>query len=128
MNTKKIIFILMIVFFLLSFSVVSFAVELNMTDDTDLTINTDLVTNNTNMDTNTTTNNANNTNSDDYNTTNEYGTQYIDNSLDLPATVSSVDSVSDDGLQLSDILNIILIVIGILLILLSIAILIRLKK
>ena len=134
MNIKKIIFIFMIIFLALSFNIISYAVELNMTDDTDLTINSGNTTNSTDTNSVNTNNTDNynfniNTNSNTYNTTNDYGTEYTgDSSSDLPATVSSVNSASDGELQLSDILNILLIVIGVLLILLSIAILIRLKR
>ena len=50
MNTKKIIFILTIIFLLLGFNL-CYAVDLDMTDDTDLTVNSN------------STNNTNNTNS-----------------------------------------------------------------
>ena len=70
------------------------------------------------------TNSSNNTNTNSSNTTNTTSTNEALNT----ATVTSVtDNDSSDGLQLSDILNILLIVIGTLLILLAIAIIIRLK-
>ena len=81
------------------------------------------VSNSSNTDSNSNSS-SNNTNTNSSNTTNTSSTNETLNT----ATVSSVtDNDSSDGLQLSDILNILLIVIGTLLILLAIAIIIRLK-
>lgn len=139
MKTKKLIFILTMIAILFGFNF-CYAVDLNMADD--LTGNIDLTTNtsnnntnntntnndNTNATTNTSTNLDSNTTTEDMNTTN---TSYImprDNSDNSPAIVSELNATSSTGLDLSTVLNILLIVIGILLVLLSIAIIIRLKK
>lgn len=132
MKIQKIIFILVMIFLLLGFSS-CYAVELNMTDDTDLTTN---ITNTNSNSTNTIDTIDDDDETEDYNVNTNNGNVYNNNSIgnssvstDLPATVTNIDSTtSNDGLQLSDILNILLIAIGVLLILLSIAILIRLKK
>ena len=75
-------------------------------------------------DSNSTNTNSNSNSSNNSNTNSSNSTNTSMNS----ATVTSVtDNNSSSGLQLSDILNILLIVIGTLLILLAIAIIIRLK-
>lgn len=51
-----------------------------------------------------------------------------DNSIDQSTTVKSVSSVAEESFGLSQILNILLIVVGVVLILLAIAILIRLNS
>jgi len=80
-------------------------------------------------------NSTNNTNTNRNSNTNTSNSIYEDELLeedDEPytpsGTVSSVSSVDSDELKIGDIINICLIVVGVLLILLSIAILIRLKN
>ena len=71
--------------------------------------------------------NTSNTNNSSSNSTSSNNTSNT-NTTDTSATVSNVNSVSDSELGIGEILTIFLIVIGVLLILLAIAILIRLKK
>lgn len=129
MKNKKIILILTMITILLGFNF-CYAVDLDMTDD--LADDLDLSAQNTNSsddnsDTNTnTSNNTNNTNTNSNNTTTPNTTNTAPTGT--PTTVSNINSKSNSGLEIATILNILLIVIGILLILLSIAILIRLKK
>lgn len=109
---KKIAIIL--IFLLISINYVS-AVDLNLTEDTYTNTNTSVRTSNITKDSeNSSYTNTNNTSNNS--TTNK------------PSATVSTSNVSDSGLSLSDIINIFLIVIGILLILLAIAILIKLKK
>lgn len=145
-NLKLIIIMAMILSFVFAFNA-CYAVDLNLSND--LTVGTNNSTSsNTNASTSNSTNsstgsddvtNSMNTtsNSTDSNSTNsESNTSDTSNSTTNDTTTSSTNTSpkvtstlsSDDGLGVSDILNIFLIVIGVLLILLSIAILIRLKK
>lgn len=108
------------------------AVDLNLTDMDDLT-NTNITNdaNNTSVDNETSNTTAND--EDTYNNTNSSNTSYntSNSTSNTPApstTVSNLNSLPESNLGLSTILNILLIVIGVLLILLAIAILIRLKK
>ncbi len=64
---------------------------------------------------------------DDYDNTLNNSVE-TDNSIDQSTTVKSVSSVAEESFGLSQILNILLIVVGIVLILLAIAILIRLNS
>ena len=66
-------------------------------------------------------------NEDDYDNTLNNSVE-TDNSIDQSTTVKSVSSVAEESFGLSQILNILLIVVGIVLILLAIAILIRLNS
>lgn len=123
-NVKLIVLLSVIILFL---GIVScYAVDLDLSDDlTEFapynTSNTNISNNNitNNSNTNTSNNNIDNNNSMMTNTTSTSGSTQS-------ATVTN--SIPESDLGLSNILNIFLIVIGILLILLSIAILIRLKK
>lgn len=92
------------------------AVDLNLTENTSFNENTSSTNSNYNSNENYTSSTSNNSN-----------TSYDNSSVVNPpsATVSSVQS---SGLDLSNILNIFLIVIGVLIILLAIAILIKLKN
>lgn len=132
MKTYKKNLILAIITFLLGFNF-CYAVDLDMTDNetnnADLTTNTIMEDNNTNTNSNTNTSSTiNNTNSTSSSISNSTFNTTNTTSLNSPTTVSNVNSTSNSSLGLSNILNILLIVIGILLVLLSIAILIRLKK
>lgn len=72
------------------------------------------------------TNNSSNTNN--YSNSNSGGSNSSYSSNTSAGTVSNVSSIPDSSLGLANILNILLITIGVLLLLLGIAILIKLKK
>lgn len=115
--TKKIL--ISIVVLIISFGVLSMtpvlaedSIDMNLTENS-------TSTNNTNDTSNTNTSENTNTNSN-------YSYTGTSDSASSP-TVSNIDSIPESELGLTNILNILLIVIGILLVLLSIAILIRLK-
>ena len=61
------------------------------------------------------------------NTTETISTDDTDSSLETTVSATSVSATTDDGLSFTNILNILLITVGVVLILLAIAILIRLK-
>ena len=120
----KQVLIIALVAFILGVNV-CYAVDLNLTDDSliDLTLDENISTN-TSSDSNSTSGNTstNTTTSDSTNL--ETNTSFDDSSS---VTVSTMSQQGSTELTLSNIINIFLIVIGVLLILLAIAILIRLK-
>jgi len=137
----KILLILLISFVLVSFSTSTYAVNMDLTDDegstsneetsnTANTGNTASSENTSNTSTNEASNSSNNTTNsiDSENTNTTSNTSSTGNKTTPPVTQTVAGSQSSGELQISDILNILLIVIGVLLILLGIAILIRLKK
>lgn len=141
----KILLILLISFVLVSFSTSTYAVNMDLTDDegstsneetsntsnTANTGNTASSENTSNTSTNEASNSSNNTTNsvDSENTNTTSNTSSIGNKTTTPPVTQTVAGSQSSGeLQISDILNILLIVIGVLLILLGIAILIRLKK
>ena len=97
----------------------------NFTFATDINMNLQLDSNNTNSQTNNSTNNT--TQNTSSNTATNTNSSVPTTSTTNSATVSSISNLPEANLGLSNILNIILIVLGILLILLGIAIFIRLK-
>lgn len=120
-KTLKITLVLFII--LCSIWSFSLATDIDMNISADNSDNVISVTNNTALNTTTNTINKNNTVK-----TNSISGQEAD-TLSQSTTVSSVNqSSTDDGLGLSNILNILLIVVGVVLILLAIAILIRLHS
>ena len=138
----KILLILLISFVLVSFSTSTYAVNMDLTDDegstsneetsnTANTGNTASSENTSNTSTNEASNSSNNTTNsiDSENTNTTSNTSSTGNKTTTPPVTQTVAGSQSSGeLQVSDILNILLIVIGVLLILLGIAILIRLKK
>lgn len=138
----KILLILLISFVLVSFSTSTYAVNMDLTDDegstsneetsnTANTGNTASSENTSNISTNEASNSSNNTTNsvDSENTNTTSNTSSTGNKTTTPPITQTVAGSQSSGeLQISDILNILLIVIGVLLILLGIAILIRLKK
>lgn len=138
----KILLTLLISFVLVSFSVSTYAVNMDLTDDegssssseASNTANTNnsassgntsnTSANESSNSSNSTTNSANSENSNTTSNTSSTGNK----TTNPPVTQTVAGSQSSGELQISDILTIFLIVIGILLILLGIAILIRLKK
>lgn len=138
----KILLILLISFVLVSFSTSTYAVNMDLTDDegstsneetsnTANTGNTASSENTSNTSTNEASNSSNNTTNsvDSENTNTTSNTSSTGNKTTTPPITQTVAGSQSSGeLQISDILNILLIVIGVLLILLGIAILIRLKK
>lgn len=135
----KILLILLISFVLVSFSTSTYAVNMDLTDDegstsneeTSNTGNTVSSENTSNTSTNEASNSSNSTTNsvDSENTNTTSNTSSTGNKTTTPPVTQTVAGSQSSGeLQISDILNILLIVIGVLLILLGIAILIRLKK
>lgn len=134
-KNSKFIILTTIITLILGFNF-CYAVDLNLTDDLIDDFSSNNVTQNTNntntSDVSTTNNTNSNTNTDNTNNTNSNITSNTNssttsgNASSTSATVTN--SLPESDLGLSNILNILLIVIGILLVLLSIAILIRLKK
>lgn len=135
----KILLILLISFVLVSFSTSTYAVNMDLTDDegstsnkeTSNTANTASSENTSNTSTNEASNSSNDTTNsmDSENTNTTSNTSSTGNKTTTPPVTQTVAGSQSSGeLQISDILNILLIVIGVLLILLGIAILIRLKK
>lgn len=138
----KILLILLISFVLVSFSASTYAVNMDLTDDegstsneetsnTANTGNTVSSENTSNTSTNETSNSSNDTTNsvDSENTNTTSNTSSTGNKTTTPPVTQTVAGSQSSGeLQISDFLNIFLIIIGILLLLLGIAILIRLKK
>ena len=116
---SKILKITLILFIILS-SICSFS----LATDIDMNITADDIDTTENITSNTTTNTVNNNRIE--NEEDEINDAITDTDNEF-TTITSVDkSSTDDGLGLSNILNILLIVVGVVLILLAIAILIRL--
>lgn len=129
LKLKNIKIIVLSIIFTLFISISScYAVELDLSDDllesssSVNSTNSGNTTNENSSNTNLNTNSTNNTNISNEN----YNTNTSFTNSTPSATVTN--SLPESDLGLSNILNIFLIVIGVLLILLSIAILIRLKK
>jgi len=96
------------------------------TSDIDMNILSNAISN-TNSNTTNTNSNTNTSNSiDDYETENSLDDE--DETYTPSASISSTTYADSDELKIGDIINICLIVVGVLLVLLSIAILIRLKN
>ena len=115
LKLKNVKFIVLSIIFVLFLGITScYAVDLDLSDD----LGNDLLSNSTSSNTNNSnvSGNYTNTNNDSSSNTNTRNTSTVTN------------SIPESDFDLSNILNIFLIVIGVLLILLAIAILIRLKK
>ena len=130
MSISKFLKLVMVIFVISLFlgCNMCYAVDLNLTDESldDLTIDNSDSTN-TNAIGNNATNSTNNTNSN----SNDNGTSNTTTNTSSTSNTSSAtvtNALPESDLGLTNILNILLIVIGILLILLAIAILIRLKN
>ena len=135
LNLKNVIFIVLSIIFVLFLGITScYAVDLDLSDDllsnsTNSSTNTN--SNVSNNNTNTNNNSSSNTNISNTSPDNNTNISYTNtNSRSTNSTPSAtvINSMPESDLGLSNILNIFLIVIGILLILLAIAILIRLRK
>lgn len=138
----KILLVLLMSFVLVSFSASTYAVNMDLTDDEGSTSNEETSntanTGNTASSENTSNTSTNETSNSSNDTTNSVGSENTNTTSNTsstgnktttpPVTQTVAGSQSSGELQISDILNILLIVIGVLLILLGIAILIRLKK
>ena len=130
MTKKILIFTTLFLFIILNFSLATEQIQMNLlTNNTNSSSNENIVLdNNTNTD-----NTIFNPSALNENTENEIDDNATDEDTELTsttnsATISSMNSTDDSGLGVETILNIALIVVGILLVLLSIAILIRLKN
>lgn len=138
LKLKNVKFIVLSIIFVLFLGITScYAVDLDLSDDLGdalLSNSTNASTNNssvsgnsTNTNTNSSSNiNANNNTND--NSTNSSYTNTNSSSTNSSPSATVTNSMPESDLGLSNILNIFLIVIGVLLILLAVAILIRLKK
>lgn len=129
-KAKKIGFSIICLMCILLFASYSFAIDLNLTDENQSSSTNTSTTNNT-TDTNSTNDSSNtssSTNTSSENTTNTTNTTNPTNKVTNPKDSTTVTNLPESNLGLANILNILLIVIGILLILLAIAILIKLKK
>jgi len=114
------IFSILLIIFAILFNVygIAFASDVNM-NLVDYSGSSEVETTNNNTDN---TNNSNNTNSDML----EDEDSYIDiNEGSIDA--SGIDSIEEEGLSFSNVLSILLITVGVILILLAIAIILRLK-
>lgn len=112
---SKISIIMLIILFLLGITVSATDINMNLTPD-----NTQAVTGN-----------ESNTGNQTTNTTTQNGTDTtISTSDDIGGSVapSGVSSIAQENMSFSNILNILIITVGVILILLAIAILIRLKN
>ena len=120
------LFIVLLIVFVLFLGITScYAVDLDLSTE----LENDLLSNVTNSNTNNSSSsntNKNNTLTD--NSTNGGYTNTNSSSTNLTPSATITNSMPESDLGLTNILNIFLIVIGVLLILLAIAILIRLKK
>lgn len=119
----KTILAIIIFLFVLLFGTNIYAVDIDM----NLT-NIDTLSNNDVSNSNTNTNTSANTSSNKTNTSTNSTTNTSSNTTNTSATVSSVSSLPESELGLTNILNILLITVGFILILLAIAILIKLRK
>lgn len=113
-NIMKILSISAILLFIFVSSNSYAAIDMNLASN---------LTANNNSSNNSSSNSSTNTNTSSSNSQ----SSNVSNSSSEAATVSSVSSVPDSQLGLTNILNIILIAVGVLLILLGIAVLIKLK-
>lgn len=119
---KTTLLVLLVSLFITNFSLAT-DIDMNLTSTNENTTST-----NTSNSIASTTNNISNTNTNN-NNTNTTRNNSVSSSVGESTVISSMDqSSTDDGLGLSNILNILLIVVGIVLILLGIAILIRLHS
>ena len=131
LKLKNVEFIVLSIIFVLFLGITScYAVDLDLSND----LGNDLLSNSTNSDTNNSNASNNNTSnsstsnaSSDKNTNSSY-TNTNSSSTNSSPSATVTNSLPESDLGLSTILNIFLIVIGVLLVLLAIAILIRLKK
>lgn len=140
LKLKNVKFIVLSIIFVLFLGITScYAVDLDLSDDLGnnlISNSTNSNTNNSNSDisgnyntnTNNSSSNTNTSNTTDDNSTNSSYTNTNSSSTNSTPSAMITNSIPESDLGLSNILNIFLIVIGVLLILLSIAILIRLKK
>lgn len=138
LKLKNVKFILLSIIFVLFLGITScYAVDLDLSDDLGdalLSNSTNASTNNSSVSgnsTNTNTNSSSNinpSNNTNDNSTNSSYTNTNSSSTNSSPSATVTNSMPESDLGLSNILNIFLIVIGVLLILLAVAILIRLKK
>ena len=118
----KILFVLLMI--LLFINTIVFATDINMNLPAG---DNDIVESDNNINTGINgTDNTENIQSDDSSYTNQTNTQFSDD-IGGEAAPSSVSSIAQENMSFSNILNILLITVGVVLILLAIAILIRLK-
>lgn len=138
LKLKNVKFIVLSIIFVLFLGITScYAVDLDLSDDLGdalLSNSTNASTNNSSVSgnsTNTNTNSSSNINASNNtndNSTNSSYTNTNSSSTNSSPSATVTNSMPESDLGLSNILNIFLIVIGVLLILLAVAILIRLKK
>lgn len=138
LKLKNVKFIVLSIIFVLFLGITScYAVDLDLSDDLGdalLSNSTNVSTNNSSVSgnsTNTNTNSSSNINASNNtndNSTNSSYTNTNSSSTNSSPSATVTNSMPESDLGLSNILNIFLIVIGVLLILLAVAILIRLKK
>lgn len=138
LKLKNVKFIVLSIIFVLFLGITScYAVDLDLSDDLGdalLSNSTNASTNNSSVSgnsTNTNTNSSSNinpSNNTNDNSTNSSYTNTNSSSTNSSPSATVTNSMPESDLGLSNILNIFLIVIGVLLILLAVAILIRLKK
>ena len=136
LKLKNVKFIVLSIIFVLFLGITScYAVDLDLSNDLEDDLLSNTNTSNTNnssvSDNYSNTNNSSNSNTstsnNSDNTTNSY-TNTNSSSTNSTPSATVTDSMPESDLGLSNILNIFLIVIGVLLILLAISILIRLKN
>ena len=134
LKLKNVKFIVLSIIFVLLLGITScYAVDLDLSDDL-ISNSTNSSTNNSNVsdnNTNTNSNSSSNTNLSNTstgNSTNSIYTNTDSGSTNSTPSATVTNSIPESDLGLTNILNIFLIVIGVLLILLAVAILIRLKK
>ena len=136
LKLKNVKFIVLSIIFVLFLGITScYAVDLDLSDE----LENDLLSNSSNSNnsdvsgnyTNTNSNSSSNTNLSNTstgNSTNSIYTNTDSGSTNSTPSATVTNSIPESDLGLTNILNIFLIVIGVLLILLAVAILIRLKK
>lgn len=138
LKLKNVKFIVLSIIFVLFLGITScYAVDLDLSDDLGdalLSNSTNASTNNSSVSGNSTNSNTNSSsninasNNTNDNSTNSSYTNTNSSSTNSSPSATVTNSMPESDLGLSNILNIFLIVIGVLLILLAVAILIRLKK
>ncbi len=133
MSKIKIIIISVLVILSCTSFVFASSVNMNLANENATALNSDIVSQENNINNNSVTNNISNNNANS--TTNNPGltnsSNYLADSSNISANIESVKSVNDIGdssMDIGQILNIFLIAVGVILIFLAIAILIRMKK
>ena len=133
MSKIKIIIISVLVILSCTSFVFASSVNMNLANENATALNSDIVSQENNINNNSVTNNISNNNANS--TTNNPGltnsSNYLADSSNISANIESVKRVNDIGdssMDIGQILNIFLIAVGVILIFLAIAILIRMKK